>query len=332
MIGRVTPPPPAPVVTVIVPGFEVADYAQEAIDSLRAQTLTDWLAVLVDDASTDATGGIFDAAAAADPRFRVVHHAARGGLSAARNTGLELVETPFVAFLDADDRYTPSALERLVATVDASGSDFAVGAYVRLRPDHDGGNPTGTYVTGVVQPWVAAATDPARSGTTLEEHPEASGNIVAWSKVSRTELWRREGLRFPVGKAYEDQIVAQQMYTRARAFDVIPDVVVHWRERFDGTSITQHKGELPVLRDYLEALAGGIAVLDGAGQPRAAASRVRLILSMDLPPLVDIGRVHADDAYRRELGAFTRELWDRAGDAADLDPAIADTLAAARLW
>jgi glycosyltransferase involved in cell wall biosynthesis len=331
MIGRVTSPPP-PVVTVIVPGFDVAAYAEEAIDSLRAQTLSDWVAVLVDDASTDDTGAIFDAAAASDSRFRVVHHAARGGLSAARNTGLDLVETPFLGFLDADDRYTPTALERLVATVDASGSDFAVGAYVRLRPDHAGGNPTGAYVTGVVQPWVAAATDPGRTGTTLAQHPDASGNIVAWSKVSRTELWRREGLRFPIGKAYEDQIVAQQMYTRSRAFDVIPDVVVHWRERFDGSSITQHKGELPVLRDYLEALAGGIAVLDAAGESRAAASRVRLILSMDLPPLVDIGRVHADDAYRRELGAFTRELWDRLDDASALDDVLADTLAAARLW
>ncbi|WP_169581275.1 glycosyltransferase family 2 protein [Microbacterium thalassium] len=314
-------PPAEPVVTVVVPGFDVAEFAQEAIDSLRAQTLTAWTAVLVDDASTDATGAIFDAAVAADPRFRVVHHAAQAGLSAARNTGLDLVETPLTAFLDADDRYTPRALERLVGTVTASGSDFALGAYVRLRPDTAGG-----YAAGHVQPWVAAATDPARTATTLSEHPEASGNIVAWSKVSRTELWRRAALRFPVGKAYEDQIVAQQMYTRARAFDVIPDVVVEWRERADGSSITQHKSELPVLRDYLEALAGGIAVLDAADEPRAAASRVRLILSMDVPPLVEIARHHPDDEYRRALGAFVRAL-TRRDSAPALDPALQDALA-----
>lgn len=320
--------PPAPVVTVIVPGYDVADYAQEALDSLRTQSMTDWTAVLVDDASTDTTGRIFDDAAAADPRFRVVHHGTRGGLSVARNTGLDLVETPFVGFLDADDRYTPHALERLVGTLTDSGSDFALGAYVRLRPHADGG-----YTAGEVQPWVAAATDPARSGTTLDAHPEASGNIVAWSKVSRTELWRRAGLRFPVGKAYEDQILAQQMYTRARAFDVIPDVVVQWRERADGSSITQHKGELPVLRDYLEALVGGIAVLDAAGQTRAAASRIRLVLSMDLPPLVQLAQHHPDDAYRREVGAFARDLWARAGEAPPvLDETIATALAAARLW
>lgn len=315
-----------PAVTVIVPGYDVALYAAEALDSLRSQTRPDWTAILVDDASTDETGALFDAAAAADERFQVVHHARQAGLGAARNSALDLVRTPFVGFLDADDRLTPRALERLVGTVSDSGSDFALGAYVRLRPDSAGG-----YEAGSVQPWVAAATDPARTGTTLEAHPEASGNIVAWSKVSRTELWRRNGLRFPVGKAYEDQIVAQQMYTRARAFDVIPDVVVEWRERADGSSITQHKGDVRVLRDYLEALAGGIDVLDAAGQSRAAASRVRLILAMDLPPLVDLARDHQDGAYRRELGEFVRTLWARAGETALPQPA-ATALAAARLW
>ncbi|MFE7844470.1 glycosyltransferase family 2 protein [Microbacterium sp. NPDC057407] len=310
--------PPSPVVTVIVPGFDVEEFAPEAIDSLRAQTLPAWRAILVDDASTDATGRIFEEAAADDERFRVVRQPARAGLGAARNAGLDLVDTPLVGFLDADDRYAPNALERLVGTVERSGSDFALGAYVRLRPV-----PAGGYVAGQVQPWVAAATDPERIGTTLREHPDASGNIVAWSKVSRTDLWRRAGLRFPEGKAYEDQVLAQLMYTRARAFDVIPDVVVEWRERADGTSITQRKDELPVLRDYLEALAGGIDVLDAAGQHEAAASRVRLILSMDVPPLLDIARTHPEAAYRRELGGFVRTLAARHDGAPTADEALA---------
>jgi glycosyltransferase involved in cell wall biosynthesis len=312
---------PEPVVTVIVPGYDVADYAAEALDSLRAQTLTGWTAVLVDDASTDATGSLFDAAVT-DDRFRVVHHDRRRGLSAARNSGLDLVDTPLVAFLDADDRLTPHALDRLVSTVSASGSDFAVGAYVRLRPDSAGG-----YAAGAVQPWVAAATDPARTGTTLERHPEASGNIVAWSKVSRLDFWRRTGLRFPEGRLYEDQVLAQQMYTRARAFDVIPDVVVEWRERADGSSITQRKDALPVLHEYLDAMSGGLAVLDAAGQDAAARARVRLILAMDVPALVAIARDHPDDAYRRGLGAFVRALQSRAPELA-----LPADASAALLW
>lgn len=318
----------SPAVTVVVPGFDVAPYVGEALDSLRAQTRGDWVAILVDDGSTDATGTLFDAAAAADPRFRVVRHRNRRGLAAARNTALALVETPLVGFLDADDRFTPTALERLVGTLERSGSELAVGAYVRLRSDGAGG-----YAPGPVQPWVAEATHPARTAIGLAEHPALSGNIVAWSKVSRTDLWRRLGLRFPEGRLYEDQIVAQTLYTRARAIDVIPDVIVQWRERADRSSITQRTDALPVLVDYLDALRGGIEVLERAGHPAAVQSRIALILTMDLPPLVRIGQRHPDAAYRRAVGAFVRDLWARAGSARGrLDETSALLASAARLW
>lgn len=313
--------------TVVVPGRDVAPYASEALDSLRAQTLERWTAVLVDDGSTDATSALF-AQATADPRFRLVRHETPRGLGAARNAGLDLVTTPFVSFLDADDVLMPRALERLIGTLDASGSDLAVGAYVRLRPDTAGG-----YTAGTVQPWVAAATDPERRGVTLAQHPAASGNVVAWSKASRIELWRRGGLRFPEGSLYEDQIVAQRMYTTARAFDVIPDVIVQWRERADGSSITQRTGSPAVMRDYLAALTGGLAVLDAAGHRAAARARVRLILDMDTPALVRTARDHPDPGYRRTVGAFVRALWARAEtESIALDPASAPLLAAARLW
>ncbi|GAB3602306.1 glycosyltransferase family 2 protein [Microbacterium aureliae] len=303
---------PEPVVTVIIPGNDVAPWAAEALESLRAQTFAAWTAILVDDGSRDATGDIFAAAARADTRFRVVTHPERRGLGAARNTALELVQTPYVGFLDADDRMRPAALERLLAALGESGSEVAAGAYVRLRPDGDGG-----YEPGEVQHWVAAATDPPRRRTTLAAHPAISGNIVAWSKVSRTELWRREQLRFPVGKAYEDQVVAQRLYVAARGIDTIPDVVVEWRERADGSSITQHRERLDVLKDYLEALDGGIEVLRGAGLDDAVRARVALILRLDLPPLIEIAREHRDPAYRHALGVFVRALAGRWGAAVE---------------
>lgn len=291
-------------VTVIVPGFDVAEYAEEALDSLRAQTHPHWTAVLVDDASTDATERIFADTAAVDPRFRVARHDRQRGLGAARNTGLELVDTPYTAFLDADDRLRPDALTRLADTLDRTGSDVVVGAYVRLRPDADGPG----YTAGEVQPWVAAATDPARERTSLDAHPAASGNIVAWSKLSRTAFWRDHGLRFPEGRYYEDQVLAQRMYTLAGAFDVIPDVVVEWRQRRDGGSITQRLGEVAVLRDYLEALGEGIAVLRAAGAEAAVAERGALIRTLDLPPLHRIAETHPDPAYRIALEAFRETL------------------------
>jgi glycosyltransferase involved in cell wall biosynthesis len=328
-IGRVSTPAQAtPQVTIIVPGYNVAPYAAEALDSLRRQHLQNWTAVLIDDSSTDSTAEVFAAATEDDARFRLVRHDRRVGLGAARNTGLDLVQTPFLGFLDADDVLTPTALDRLVGVLDQTGSDFAVGAYVRLRPDDAGG-----YTIGEVQPWVAASTAPERRGTTIDEHPEASGNIVAWSKVSRTDFWHRTGLRFPEGRLYEDQVVAQQMYARARRFDTIPDVVAHWRIRADGSSITQREAQLAVLHDCLEAMDAGLAVLESTGHPLAAQARIGQMLRMDVPRLTEIARAHPDEAYRRALGTFTREIWNRAGTARfHLDEASAASVAAAALW
>lgn len=291
-------------VTVIVPGFDVAAFAEEALGSLRAQTHAHWTAVLVDDASTDDTARIFADAASADPRFRLERHAEQRGLGAARNTGLSRVDTPYIAFLDADDRFRPDALTRLADTLDRTGSDFAVGAYVRLRPDAD----TPGYTAGEVQPWVTASTSPARERTTITEHPAASGNIVAWSKMSRTEFWHAHDLRFPEGRYYEDQVLTQRMYTSAAAFDVIPDVIVDWRQRRDGGSITQRLGELAVLRDYLDALGEGIAVLREARADAAVQERGALIRTLDLPPLLRIAETHPDPAYRIALEAFLETL------------------------
>ncbi len=317
-----------PVITIIVPGYDVAPYAPEALASLQAQTLTNWVAILVDDASGDATGAIFDRAAAEDSRFRSVRLSHRGGLGAARNVGFDLVETPFVGFLDADDVLMPGALARLVGALETSGSDFVVGAYVRLRPDAAGG-----YTAGDVQPWVAAATAPERIGTTLDDHPEASSNIVAWSKVSRRDFWRRQGLRFPEGKLYEDQIVAQTMYAHAHRFDTIPDVIVQWRVRADGSSITQREAQLDVLCDCLEAMAAGLGVLETTGHQAAAQVRIRTILTMDLPRLVLIAQEHPSDAYRQALGAFARSIWGRAVAArTGLSSQAEAALAAALVW
>lgn len=310
-----------PIVTLVVPGRDIAAFAPAALDSLRAQTERRWRAILIDDGSTDDTGAIFDAAAAADRRFTAIHHPASRGLGAARNLGLDRVDTRYLGFLDGDDELLPDALARMTRTLDHTGSDFVAGAYVRSRPEGSG------YVAGRVQPWVAAATSPERLGTTLTAHPQAVSNIVAWSKVSRTAFWR--DLRFPEGVAYEDQVVAQLMYTRARAFDVIPDVVVRWRLRADGTSITQSKSQLSVLRDYLAALRGGIRVLHDAGARASVTARLDLILAMDIAPLLEIASTHPDPAYAAEVDAFIAEL--RAlPEFADAAPDLA--IAAALAW
>ncbi|GAA1696964.1 hypothetical protein GCM10009808_12960 [Microbacterium sediminicola] len=287
------------VATFIVPGRDVAPYVHEALDSLQAQTRADWRAILIDDGSVDDTGKIFERAARADDRLRVIHHARAVGLGAARNVGLDLVDTPYVGFLDADDVLAPHALTRFVETLERTGSDLAIAAYSRLRPTADG-----SYAASEVQPWVTAATSPARERTTLAEHPAATASIVAWAKLVRTPFW---GLRrFPEGRLYEDQEVAQDLLLHARAFDTIPEPLVLWRVRADGSSITQREGELAVLQDCLAAMRGGLAVL--RDEPAALRARTELILAMDIPRLEGIAETHTDPRYRAEVERFRAEI------------------------
>src|SRR5690606_16339329 len=150
---------------------------------------------------------------------------------------------------DADDELTPDALRLWLTTLDESGSDFVAGAYVRSRPVGD------AYRPGRVQPWLQRATSPRRLGVTLTDHPDASANIVAWSKLSRTSLRARTSVPGNVG--HVAPTVAQQMDTGARGLRVVAEVVVHWRVRAGASSITQGQDRTPVLRDYLTALRGG---------------------------------------------------------------------------
>ena len=91
-----------PYFSIIIPVYNVAPYLRECLDSVLAQTFTDWEAICVDDGSTDESGAILDEYAAKDKRFRVIHQA-NSGVSVARNMALDVVIGKWVFFLDGDD-------------------------------------------------------------------------------------------------------------------------------------------------------------------------------------------------------------------------------------
>jgi CDP-glycerol glycerophosphotransferase len=88
------------------------------------------------------------------------------------------------------------------------------------------------------------------TGIAAREHPEILGDVFAWNKLYRLSFWRSQGLEWPEGVRYEDQPTTTRAYL-AGAFDVIPDVVYHWRIRADGTSITQQRASVTDLGDRL---------------------------------------------------------------------------------
>jgi len=118
---------PAPAVSVLIPAHDVAGFLGDALDSLTAQTLPDWEAVVVDDGSRDGTAAV--AEARRDSRMRLLRQQA-AGVSAARNRALAEARGEAILFLDADDWLAPDALARLAAALEAAPA--AVGATDRL--------------------------------------------------------------------------------------------------------------------------------------------------------------------------------------------------------
>lgn len=99
--------------SVIIPVYNVAPYLRECLDSVLAQTFTDWEAICVDDGSTDESGVILDEYGKKDARFRVIHQE-NAGVSAARNAALGVANGEWILFLDADDVWSQSCLSTIV--------------------------------------------------------------------------------------------------------------------------------------------------------------------------------------------------------------------------
>jgi hypothetical protein len=108
-------------VTVIVPCYNYAHFLSETLDSVLAQSYTNWECIIVDDGSTDNTKEVADTYIKKDPRFKYIHQTNQG-LSAARNKGIELAKGEFIQLLDSDDLITPEKL-RHQATCFSSNAD-----------------------------------------------------------------------------------------------------------------------------------------------------------------------------------------------------------------
>lgn len=124
-----------PAVSVIMPAYNVAPYIADAIESVLAQTFTDFELLVVDDGSTDDTGDIAARYAASDPRIRLLRHENRG-LAAARNTALRAGRAPLFALLDSDDLWAPEFLAAQTALLAAhpdvdilTGNALTLGSY-----------------------------------------------------------------------------------------------------------------------------------------------------------------------------------------------------------
>jgi len=224
-----------------VPIYNVEDYLAECLDSLAAQTFSDYEVVVVDDGSPDGSRRIADEYASRDARIRVITRE-NGGLGAARNTGVRHARGRFLTFLDSDDVLPPNALNALVTSAHTSGSDIVVGSLRRFDEAR-------SWAPG----WVDRVHLVPRTAVRLEEFLPLIRNLYTCDKLFRRDFWQEQDVWFREGVAYEDQPLVTQLLARARAIDVIPDAVYHYRRREDLSSISQQTATLADLRQRIEA-------------------------------------------------------------------------------
>lgn len=123
-----------PSISVIVPAYQAEKYLKNCVESVRKQTFQDWELLLIDDGSRDGTRDICDACAKEDDRIRVFHKK-NGGVSSARNYGLQEAKGDYIAFLDVDDRFEFKCLETLWNALEQAGADTAGCAHLNLWAD-----------------------------------------------------------------------------------------------------------------------------------------------------------------------------------------------------
>ena len=118
----------SPVISIIIPIYNAASYLKRCIESVLMQSFSDFELLLIDDGSVDTSGAVCDEYALTDERIKVFHKV-NGGVSSARNLGLNHIEGKWVTFVDSDDWLDPEYLDRLIAFSDEKDIDMIISGY-----------------------------------------------------------------------------------------------------------------------------------------------------------------------------------------------------------
>ncbi|MEV4636225.1 bifunctional glycosyltransferase family 2 protein/CDP-glycerol:glycerophosphate glycerophosphotransferase [Actinoplanes sp. NPDC049548] len=288
----------SPLLSVVVPIYNVAPYLDECLESLAGQYRSALEVIMVDDGSTDGSAAIAERFAARDPRFRLVSKA-NAGLGAARNTGLEHVTGDYLMFMDSDDVVPAYTAELLVGILEKTGSDFACGNVMRLSSK------------GLIQSAMHRDIfQRTKLRTHVDQQPALLGDRTAWNKVYRKSFWDSQGLRFPEGVLYEDTPVTVPLHVLAKSVDVIDVPIYYWREREgDDKSITQRREELKAFTDRLENCWQVSRLLGDSGHHATKRLYDESVLTGDLNLFVRV-LPSVDDEYRQVFMERTNEYLD----------------------
>lgn len=215
----------APVISVIVPIYNVEDYMALSLRSVLDQTLTDIEVICVDDGSTDGSGKLLDMIAALDPRIISIHKE-NGGLSSARNAGIERAKGTYICFLDSDDLMVENACTTILEAFESTGADVIT----------YGGTP---YPDFYGYPWLNEVLSPR--DVTYEKFEmglltRENSKPFAWRTACRRDFLKAAGIEFDSTLAFgEDQVFHFSIYPRARKTALISDKLIKYRVSREGS-------------------------------------------------------------------------------------------------
>lgn len=212
-----------PLVSVIVPVYNVEIYLSRCIDSILNQTYGNLQVLLIDDGSPDRCPVICDEYASKDSRIEVIHKK-NGGLSDARNAGLNISKGEYIVFVDSDDYIDSRYVETMIRAALESSASLVMcnfeyvsdtGCAIEWQPGYGFGSLNGKV-----------ASDDAM---TAFSDPLGGVYVVSWNKLYQRNLF--DDIRFPEGKIHEDQFVIHCILAKSEFIFCIPDRLYYYTQR-----------------------------------------------------------------------------------------------------
>lgn len=212
-------------ISVIVPAYNVKKYVEKCVYSIINQTFPDYEIILVDDGSTDGTSILCDELAKKSDKIRVFHKE-NGGLSDARNFGMDKAQGEYITFIDSDDYVAPTYLKELYEPIEQDDVDVTI---TLLTPFWENENPVVKYKDGYT---VVSAEESVRKMLIREDIAHSAGG-----KLYKRYLWK--DIRFPVGRLYEDYLTTFFVMENVKKVGITNTSLYYYLQRSD--SIMHYK-------------------------------------------------------------------------------------------
>lgn len=240
-------------IDVIIPVYNTEKYIRRCIDSILAQTYPDFHLILVDDGSTDNSGVLCDEYSSAHVEIVVIHQS-NGGLSSARNAGLEWVfahsDSKWITFIDSDDWWRSDYLASLLYAAENAHTKISLCEYACVNGENDSPEPLVEDVK-----IMSAESLYCERNTT---------SVTAWGKLYAKELWYNQ--RFPVGKIHEDEFVIYKILFSVGNIAYISTPLYYYFANPDGITRSEWT---PAKLAGLEAKQEQIRYMQVHGYPKA---------------------------------------------------------------